>query len=196
MIGYLPKTLEVKGREFVIRTDFRPCLDIMCLFDDDELETTDKVAECLRILFGEDEIEFIFENAEEAYDKARIFLNCGKEDNTRTEQRIVDFEQDSQLIFSGVNKMLGYSVRELEYLHWWDFCGYLQELTECTYSYVLSIRKKKKQNKKLDDQEKKFYQENKSIVDIKEKEIKNPMTAQEEAIYIMQQKQKELEKGG
>ena len=54
------------------------------------------------------------------------FFNCGQADGTgtRTSNKLIDWEQDSQLICSAVNKVAGQEVRSIDYLHWWTFMGY------------------------------------------------------------------------
>lgn len=51
MIGSLPKSLEVNGVEYAIRTDFRDILKILCAFSDPELENEEKIYVCLFILY-------------------------------------------------------------------------------------------------------------------------------------------------
>ena len=43
MIGDLPKSVLVNGKEFTIRSDFRDVLHILCAFNDCELDDSEKV---------------------------------------------------------------------------------------------------------------------------------------------------------
>ena len=51
MIGSLPLALDVGGRSYPVRADFRSVLRIVAAFNDDELTTEEKVYVCLRQLY-------------------------------------------------------------------------------------------------------------------------------------------------
>jgi len=61
----------------------------------------------------------------------------------------------------------GCEVRALPYLHWWTFLGYFNEMGECLFSQIVSIRKKLKSGKKLDKQDREWYRKNRDLVDFK-----------------------------
>ena len=81
--------------------------------------------------------------------------------------RLMDWEQDGDMIVPAVNKVAGKEIRAVPYMHWWTFFGYFMESGECLFNTVVGIRSKKAKGEKLDKWEKKFYQENKNIIDIK-----------------------------
>jgi hypothetical protein len=79
----------------------------------------------------------------------------------------MDWQQDFPMIASPINRVLGTEIRSLEYLHWWTFIAAYQEIGDCTFAQVVSIRKKKSKNQKLDKSDQEFYKQNKHLVDFK-----------------------------
>ena len=168
MIGRLPTTLEVGGEDYEIRTDFRDCLLIMQAFQDVELTREEAGRVMLEVLYKEIPP---YEQIQEAMEKAVWFLDCGNvEENQSVPKRpLYDFEQDEQIIFSAINKVAGKEVRQIDYLHWWTFIGYFNEIGEGTFSTVVSIRSKKRKNQKLEKWEKDFCRDNRKLVELKRK---------------------------
>lgn len=170
MIGELPKTICVNGIERAIRSDFRVALSIFQALNDVELKNDEKIIVLLDSLY--EDFKCIETNEyEEALKKAIEFLDGGKEyrDNTSVSKKLIDWEQDEQIIFSAVNKVASKEVRELGYLHWWSFLGYFSEIGECLFSTVINIRSKKNKGKKLEKYEVDFYKANKDLIDLKQK---------------------------
>lgn len=168
MIGYLPKTVEVNGREHAIRTDYRDILNIFAAYNDPELNNSEKALVTIECFFC-DRIDN--EDLGEALNKAIWFMDGGGTlDSCKSSaKKIMDWEQDEQMIFAAVNKAAGTEVRAAEYMHWWTFLSYFSEIGECTLSVILNIRKKKNEGKKLEKYEKEIYSKNKSIIDLKSK---------------------------
>lgn len=169
MIGRLPTTLNINGVDRVIRSDFRVALLIFQAFNDPELNDQEKARVMMECLY-EDVDSIPFNDYQEAYDKAVWFLDGGSQDDDtkyKISKKIIDWEQDEQMIFSAVNKVAGKETRAAEYIHWWTFLGYFNEIGEGLLSTVISIRQKKNKRKKLEKYEQEFYRENKSLIDIK-----------------------------
>ena len=180
MIGQLPKQLNINGTDRAIRSDFRVALLIFQAFNDPELSDQEKSIAMLDCLYEDAEI-IPQEDFQETYEKAVWFLDGGgieetKETNHRRAKKVMDWEQDEHLIFSAVNKVAGYETRAEEYLHWWTFLGYFNEIGEGLFSTVINIRQKKNKGKKLEKHEQEFYRENKTLIDIKIR-----LTAEEQA---------------
>lgn len=182
MIGELPQSLLVNGREQLIRSDFRDALNIFQALNDPDLSDQEKMAVMLEILY-EEFADMKPQDLEEAARQATAFLNGGEgrsEDSYRQSDRpsvkVYDWEQDEAIIFSAINKVAGYEVRAKEYLHWWTFLGYFYEIGEGVFSTVLNIRQKKSKGKKLEKWEQEFYRNNKQMCDLKTR-----YTAEEQA---------------
>lgn len=162
MIGELPEALEVNGTAYAIRTDFRDVLNILQAFLDPELEDEEKVFVCLYILFEEfDQIPQ--EDYAEAFQQAKQFIDCGMEEEDSPTPRTMDWEQDAPVLFPAVNRVAGCEVRALQYLHWWTFMGYFMELSNGTFSQVLTLRSKRAHGQKLEKWEQEFWNKNKSL---------------------------------
>lgn len=163
----LPTSLNISGVDFSIRTDFRAIIDILIAWNDPELDEQAKAVVMLQILY-EDWQSIPLEHLVEACQKASEFIDCGQTDNpNKPKPRLMDWEQDGDMIVPAVNKVAGKEIRAVPYMHWWTFFGYFMESGECLFNTVVGIRSKKAKGEHLDKLEKKFYQENKNIIDMK-----------------------------
>lgn len=169
MIGSLPKSLDVSGVSYPIRTDFRIALRILQAWSDPDLNDRERIAVMMLCLY---ETLPPKEQWEEAGKQAVWFIDGGPmvlESNPRRYGRVMDWEQDEPIIFAAVNKVAGYETRAQNYIHWWTFLGLYSEIGESVYASVLSIRMKKRKNRKLTKYEEEFYRENRSLIDLKQK---------------------------
>lgn len=163
----LPLALTVGGRSYHIRTDFRAALDIMAAFNDPNLDNAGKMQVMVEILYEEIPPE---ECLEEAIKQALWYLDCGKKEDGRKRPQVMDWEQDAPIIFPAINKVAGREVREPgQYMHWWTFVGYFEEIEEGTFSQVLAIRQKRAKGKKLEQWEREFLNDNQALVNLKKK---------------------------
>lgn len=163
----LPTSLNISGVDFAIRTDFRAIIDILIAWNDTELDEQAKAIVMLQIMY-EDWQNIPPECLSEACRKACGFIDCGQTDDpNKPKPRLMDWEQDGDMIIPAVNKVAHKEVRAVPYIHWWTFFGYFMESGECLFNTVVGIRSKKAKGERLDKWEKKFYQENKNIIDIK-----------------------------
>lgn len=167
MIGRLPMSLEVGGKEWSIRTDFRDILVIMEACADPDLNDREKTEVMLAILY-EDFKSIPGELYQEAAERAAWFVDCGNEHTEeKRPKKLMDWEQDEKILFPAINKVAGREVRTAEYVHWWTFMGYFMEIEEGTFSTVLMIRQKKASGKPLSKWEQDFYRKNKSLCDLR-----------------------------
>lgn len=168
MIGELPRSTEINGTEYALRTDFRDVLRILTAFSDPDLENDEKVYICLFILY--EDFEIMPETDYESAFKAAIrFIDCGTDPGEKHSPRTMDWEQDESIIFPAINRVAGYETRSAEYIHWWTFMGWFMEIHDGVFSNVLSIRSKKAKGKKLEKWEREFWQANKDICVLKPK---------------------------
>ena len=157
----LPITIQTKRQSYTIRRkgDYRLVLDCLSCLEDVELNKEERILSCL-IIFYEDFscIEDVFNNADDLESLVKEmfkFFNCG-EDSTSSRQvngKLMDWEQDSQLICAAVNKVANMEVRSTDYMHWWTFMGYYMSIGESLYSTILMIREKMMNGKSLEKQE-------------------------------------------
>lgn len=179
MLGYLPKTLEIGGKKYRIRTDYRNILTIFEAFTDDELSDAEKLFVCLKRIYTD--FDSIPRNAyKEAYEQVRWFMRCGKQEEHKQQPQTFSWIKDEPLIFAAINKVAGKEVRETSYMHWWTFMGYFESIdTDGLFGTVLSIRQKRAKGKKLEKFEKEFFQNNRSLMSLTIEEAEKPMTAEE-----------------
>lgn len=163
----IPTTIVINDREFPIRCkgDYRMVLDCFSCLNDFELTDTERALSAL-IIFYEDfnDIEDFVDMPEglmESLIKEMYnFMECGENPMHSMSYRTIDWDKDSQMVCSAVNKVAHTEVRSLEYLHWWTFIGYFSEVGESVLSTVVGIRNKIKRNKPLEKYEKEFKNRN------------------------------------
>lgn len=170
----LPTSLNVGGKNYKIRTDYRVILDILASMNDPDIfepgmsqeeMQQEKVMTMLQILY----IDFDSmppRDWKEAAEKACDFIDCGIKDDGKPKPRTMDWEQDGPIIAPEISKVAGKDIRIGE-THWWEFFGYYLGIGEGVFSTIVNIREKRRKGKKLEKWEKEFYQNNKSLVDLK-----------------------------
>ena len=168
MIWELPTSLEVNGREWDIRTDYRDVLNVLIAFEDPDLKPFEKQYVCLVALY-EDFDSMDKEDYAAAYEAAIGFIDGCMGSKTKSHAKTMDWEQDANLIFPAVNKVAGTEVRAIPYLHWWTFTGYFMEIHDSVFASVLSVRQKKAKGKKLEKNEEEFWKSNQAICVLKPK---------------------------
>lgn len=169
MIGRLPLSLPVGGREFRIRTDYRDMLVIMQACSDPELTEQDRAEVMMTILY-EDFDGMRQCDHQEAFRMAAWFIDCGQDETEKKpSKKLMDWEQDEQILFPAINKVAHCEVRAAEYIHWWTFMGYFMEIEDGTFSTILGIRQKLAKGKSLEKWEREFYRNNKSMCEIKKR---------------------------
>jgi len=163
----IPTKIFIEGEEFPIRNngDYRMVLDCFKALQDAELNPKERVF-CSLLIFYED-INSIadinkFPDLETAIKEMYNFFNCGKDQSVgkHMKHRLIDWDKDSQMICSAINKVANKEVRAEPYIHWWTFMGYYSAVGESLLSTVLSIRDKLSRGKKLEKYEREFKNEN------------------------------------
>lgn len=184
----LPTSITIHGIEYRIRSDFRAVLDVLAAMNDPDLFMPDadeweqqavRMSVMTTIIYPDYEL-IPREDYQEACEKAIHFIDMGmREDNSRPSPRLMDWEQDAQIIIPAVNRVLGKEVRALEYMHWWTFMGAYMEIGDCLFSQIVSVRGKKARGKKLEKWEKEFARENKDLVELRTKYSREELEEQE-----------------
>lgn len=159
----LPKTARIGGVTYSINTDFRDILEIIGHLNDGELP------EILRWriavgLFYEGEIPE--KDLSAAMEFLGAFISYGQPSG-KVGPKLMDWEQDAQIIIGDINKVAGMEVRAVSYLHWWTFLSYFYGIGEGQLSSIVSIREKRAKGKRLEKWEQEFYRDNKDRVDFK-----------------------------
>lgn len=179
MIYDLPTSVEIGGVAYEIRSDYRAVLDILTALSDPELSDSDRAEAILDIFyFRPTYLDMPQSDYDEAIRKFIWFVNCGNEEKGEKKQpKLMDWEQDFPYIVAPVNRVLGLDVRSVPYdfenntggLHWWTFMSAYQEIGDCLFAQIVSVRRKLAKGKKLDKSEQEFYRNNRQLVDFKRK---------------------------
>lgn len=141
-------------------------LDCFKVLNDVELSDNERILACLLIFYEDfNEIEDVLsldgDDIKLLIDNAFSFFNCGSQHSQgETNYKTIDWENDSQLISSAVNKVAGKEIRAEQYLHWWTFMGYFNAVGESALSTVVGIRSKIVKGKKLEKYEQEFRNAN------------------------------------
>ena len=167
VIWALPTTVDVNGTTYPIQSDYRAILDILVALTDRELDERDR-AEAALTIFYPDFDEMPVSDYQEALNQCFRFIDHGQENREKRKQpEIMSWAQDFDLYIAPINRIAGCEIRALEYLHWYTFLSYYQEIGDCLFAHVVSIRDKKAVGKPLDKQEREFYRRNREIIDLK-----------------------------
>ena len=170
-----PTSLNVGGVDYEIRTDYRVVLDLFTALSDPDLTDVDE--QMTSYMQSRVIMEIMFPNCDnipmehwqEALQKVLEFIDMGITDD-RKKPKTMDWEQDAPIIIPAINRVLNREIRAESYVHWWTFLGAYMEIGESLFSNVVHIRQKKAKGKKLEKHEQEFYNENKSLIDFKQKD--------------------------
>ncbi len=167
MIGDLPTSLTVHGREYRIRYGFKDCLNIMAAFEDNELTNEEKLIVMLDVLYKD--AVFTDENIEEAIEKAVWFLSAGNTRHEKEEKPLSRLDKDEQLIFAAVNEVAHMDIRINPDIHYWTYLSFIQSINpRSLFASIVRIREKLNKGKKLDKEEKRFYEDNKEMIKLQQ----------------------------
>ena len=163
----IPTSLKAGEAELNIRNkgDYRMVIDCFAALNDVELTKEERVY-CALIIFYEnfntleDLMHFSFLN--EAVKQMYWFFNCGDDKGVgaNKHRKLIDWEGDSQLIASAINKIANTEIRAVPYIHWWTFMGYYLAIGESPLATIVGIRSKIMEGKKLEKYEQKFKTDN------------------------------------
>jgi len=163
----IPTKLTIEGKEFQIRNngDYRMVLDCFRALQDADLNKQERLFASLIIFYSDiNSLEDLekFSDLSEAVSQMYQFFNCGQtqEIGRNVNYKLIDWEQDEQLICSAINKVANTEVRAEPYIHWWTFMGYYSSVGESLFSTVVRIRDKIVRGKKLEKFEREFRIDN------------------------------------
>ncbi len=168
----LPDSVLLEGREFAFDPDFRTVLQVLQVLDDNSLPELIRWQVALH-LFYRAEVPRHLQVA--AMEYLAQFLQAGSPPE-KGGHKLFDWQQDANLIISGVNRAAGTELRAVPFVHWWTFLSWFHAMDQGQFSTVVGIRDKLRRGKKLEAWETEFYRRNKSLV-----ELKSPLSPQEQA---------------
>lgn len=162
----LATTVNIGGKEYPIRSDFRAILDILIAMNDPSVKDNEKMWIML-VIFYPDIENMPKDKINEMLEKATEFINCGEQDDGSTKPKLIDWEQDAGIIIPAVNNVAHAEIRALPYVHWWTFWGWFMSIGESLLGNVLHIRQKNAEGAKLERWEEKYYKKNKHLIDFR-----------------------------
>ena len=163
----LSDKVTISGAEYPIRTDFRVILEIFVMLDDPDLSDADKTEALLRI--------FYVNRPPDAKAALQAFTDFVDPRHSQKAERkkqspLIDWQQDFDLTVAPINHILGFECRAADYLHWQTFlAAYLEIPPESVFARVLRIREKLRTGKKLEKNERAWYNKNRELVHLKPK---------------------------
>lgn len=161
----IPTSIIIEGKKYKIRNngDYRVILDCFRALGDIELTAQERLLAALIIFYEDfntiDDInnDIINSLVTEMYN----FFNCGSNTvGTQTNKKLIDWEQDEQLICSAVNNVCNKEIRLEPYIHWWTFMGYFTAVGESPISTIIHIRDKILSGKRLEKAEREYRSNN------------------------------------
>ena len=169
----LPTSVDLFGTRYNIRSDYRAILDVCVALNDPELDDQDRAIVVLNIFYPDfDEIPV--NHYSEAIRLCFWFLNCGEEEKqNKNPPKLVDWEKDFKYIVAPINRVTGKEIRNVNYMHWWTFIAAYYEIGDCLFAQIVRIRDKLSNRKPLDKQDREWYKQNRSLVDMKNKYTEN-----------------------
>lgn len=173
-IWELPTTVEIDGKEYPIRSDYRAIIDIFGYIGNPDYFTDEQTEIALRIFYPDYEK---ITSIPEAIQRMKSFIDL--DDAPKKSPQLMSWEQDSPLIISAVNRVMGKEVRAEKYLHWWTFRAAYMEISDGVFASIVRIRQKRANGEKLTAEEKKYYLANRNMIEIKKR--KSAFEMQEEA---------------
>ena len=143
LIGDLPKSVIVKGKEYDIYTDFRDYIELQQIL---KKGTNEQIADYIIGLFIDDLPFNKVRNQEEANDLFVEALNqivnffrmgeCQEEkDNQEGQKRkrpSFSFDDDMAYVIGAFREAYGIDLVHIGYLHWWEFNALMDSVPETT----------------------------------------------------------------
>ena len=172
-----PEYAEIDGKEYKIDTSFRTALKCFEVIEDETITDYERGLAVIYLLF-----DFIpKKNLEKFLMKAKFFLECGREENKKSDGKIdMDFTQDKKYI--NASFMSDYHIDlSKEDLHFWQFIELIEGLSENTIlnrirelrNYDLSEIKDPKERSKVEKAQKEVSLKTKTKCKLDDKQIEN-----------------------
>lgn len=176
-IWRLPTSVFANGKEYKIRTDYRDVIHLFEAISDPELNNMGQpyknsmIVTMYLVILVPNYKDIPKDDTMEVVNALIDFLDMGQKHDKYAEKKpkIMDWSQDAPLIIPEINKTIGYDVRSVEYMHWWTFLGYYMTIGESTFSFVLNIRKKRLEGRKLEDYEIRWMSEHMDLIELRQR---------------------------
>lgn len=135
-----PEYVKVNDKKYKINTDYRVGLRCQEVANDTSIGDYERALAIIYLLFGDDGLNNT-RDYEKLIELGLKYLSCNEkvEDNSN-EEKDMDLLQDFRLIQASFKSDYGIEL-DKENIHWWDFMGYLNGLTEnCVLNRIRELR--------------------------------------------------------
>ena len=180
----LPTCAQIAGKSYQLHCDFRDILEVLAYLQDASYPEAFRWHIALALFY---EPEVPPEDFTEAAEYLSEFLCGGEAPSRRPGPKLLDWQQDAQLILSDVNKAAGRELRADPFVHWWTFLSWFHAIGQGQLSTVVAIRDKLRRGKPLEKWEKDFYREHKQMVDLPKRYSREELREQEKLRQILGQ---------
>ena len=157
----LPRQAVIDGVSYPIHSDFRDILEIITYLEDETEPEFVRWQIALALFYPT-----VPADTRQAMTFLADFISGGQQTG-RPGPKLLDWQQDAQLIIADVNRAAGQELRSLPYVHWWSFLSWFHAIGEGQLSTVVAIRNKLHKGQKLEAWEQEFYRANRQRVDIR-----------------------------
>ncbi len=181
LVSGLPKTVNVNGSPFLIKTNFSIGIAFNKLMLDKNIPNYEKVVRAINLWYYKDKmpphktsiekyyafsaIMWFFTMGEEDLDEKPIKQQANNRQNNRIRQEsqnILDYDYDQAYIVGAFQQLYGIDLT-VENIHWWRFKMLFNSLTKETKMVEILGYRSMKINPKWTDEQKKFYKEMKTL---------------------------------
>ena len=171
----LPQAAVIGGVTYPLHSDYRDILQIIGYLTDPDRPEYLRWRIALALFY---EGEIPSGHLREAMEYLADFLVCGEREE-KPSPKLLDWEQDAQIIVADVNKVAGMEIRAVPFLHWWTFLAYFHAIGEGQLLTLVGIRDKLAQGKKLEKWEQEYYHKHKNQVVLKKRYSAEEIAEQE-----------------
>ena len=179
MFNVLLDALPWEWNGYPVDMSFETGIKVSQCLADEELTNEERISTALYLIFPEGaELD-----ADSATEVLGWYLNGWNHDNTKGDKKkneavVMDFDIDQWRIYAAFRAQYGINLNRAK-LHFWEYMGLLSNLTECSFTQVVSIRGKEISSK-MSKEEKDALRKAKNMYQIKKSDDRAE-TAEERA---------------
>ncbi|MDN9637789.1 hypothetical protein KLL63_17775 [Clostridioides difficile] len=172
LIDVLPEHIKIDDKVYKINSDFRTSMIFEMMINDDELSNEEKTNIALNLYYPR-----IPHDRNLAIEAIIWFYGCGKErkvnggnsrarNSSKKNNRIYDYELDSEYIYSAFLDQYGIDLQDIKCLHWWKFRALFKSLKEDNQIVKIIGYRSIDITKDMSKEQKDFYKKMKKMYEI------------------------------
>ena len=114
-----PKVAQVGNDKYPINTDFKTAIKCFEVINDESIDQIERGLAIVYLLFGEKGLKS--KDRKILLDKAKYYLQCGKDEEEIDEEPDMDLSEDYAYIKTSFRSDYGIKLDEEKDMHWWEF---------------------------------------------------------------------------